>query len=63
MDKRLLRNHPNNKVQKAIEDQSKTTKALFRAMSIIMSKKQAEFQAHVNDSRSIKPVKNNGARL
>lgn len=57
IDKGLLRNHPEQKVQKAIEDQSKTTKALYRAMSIILSKKQAEFRSTLTTLEALSPLK------
>ena len=35
LDKRISRNHPDEKIQKAKEEQNKQTKALYRAMSIV----------------------------
>ncbi|WP_338470214.1 exodeoxyribonuclease VII large subunit [Niallia sp. XMNu-256] len=57
LDKRLSRNHPDSKIQKAIEDQRKNTRALYRAMSIILAKKQAEFKNTLTALEALSPLK------
>jgi exodeoxyribonuclease VII large subunit len=56
-DKRMSRNHPDEKIQKAKEEQSKKTKALFRAMSIVLSNKQAEFKNTLSTLQALSPLK------
>jgi exodeoxyribonuclease VII large subunit len=56
-DKRISRNHPDEKILKAKEEQSKKTKALYRAMSIILSNKQAEFKNTLSTLQALSPLK------
>ena len=57
LDKRISRNHPDEKIQKAKEEQNKQTKALYRAMSIILSNKQAEFTSTLSTLEALSPLK------
>jgi exodeoxyribonuclease VII large subunit len=56
-DQRISRNHPEAKILKAKEEQSKKTKALFRAMSIVLSSKQAEFKSTLSTLQALSPLK------
>ncbi len=53
----MSRNHPDSKIQKAIEDQRKTTRALYRSMSVILAKKQAEFKNTLTALEALSPLK------
>ena len=57
LDKRISRNHPDEKIQKAKEEQNKQTKALYRAMSIVLSNKQAEFKSTLSTLQALSPLK------
>jgi exodeoxyribonuclease VII large subunit len=57
LDKRISRNHPDEKIQKAKEEQNKKTKALYRAMSIVLSNKQAEFKSTLSTLQALSPLK------
>ena len=57
LDKRLNRNHPEEKIQIALNDQSKAKKALDRAMRIILSKKQSDFTNSVKTLEALSPLK------
>lgn len=56
-EKRLNKNHPKDKVVVAKEQQEKTAKALFRAMSVIFAKKQADFTAMLSTLEALSPLK------
>ena len=57
LEKRISRNHPDEKIQKAKEEQNKQTKALYRAMSIVLSNKQAEFKSTLSTLQALSPLK------
>lgn len=57
LEKRISRNHPDEKIQKAKEEQNKKTKALYRAMSIVLSNKQAEFKSTLSTLQALSPLK------
>lgn len=57
LDKRISRNHPDEKIQKAKEEKNKQTKALYRAMSIVLSNKQAEFKSTLSTLQALSPLK------
>ena len=57
LEKRISRNHPDEKIRKAKEEQNKKTKALYRAMSIVLSNKQAEFKSTLSTLQALSPLK------
>lgn len=56
-DRRLYRNHPKDKLKRAKEREEKAAKSLDRAMTVIFSKKQAEFASMLSTLEALSPLK------
>lgn len=56
-DRRLYRNHPKDKLKRAKEREEKAAKSIDRAMTVIFSKKQAEFASMLSTLEALSPLK------
>jgi exodeoxyribonuclease VII large subunit len=57
IEKGLLRNHPNGKLLDSKENHEKSTKALSRAMTLILAKKEAGFSNKLSTLEALSPLK------